>query len=144
MGGWPRRAFLFAAWMTIVTGGLHSLAHLGPPPPPQDAAEAQLRELAATHRIHVMGVDRTMKDFMDGFGITFSVLMLAWGVTSLLLARRSRGEWHTMQVATLFNAILGAGMLAISAIFVPPPTVCLALVTAGYLAALVPGGSRPA
>jgi hypothetical protein len=143
MGGWPRRAFLFGAWMTIVTAGLHALAHLGPPPPPDGPVGARLRELATTHQLHIMGVNRTMMNFMDGLGLSFSVLTLAWGVMSVLLARQCRGDWRAMRRATFVNALLAAGMLTISAIyFVPPPTACLALVTLGYVVALVPGDSR--
>src|SRR4029078_10631939 len=99
MGHWPRRAFLFGAWMTIGTGALHALTHLRPPPPPDGPIGAQLQELARTHRLHILGGEGPMPNFLDGFGITFSVLMLAWGVTSLLLARRCRSEWSAMRTA---------------------------------------------
>ena len=134
----PRRAFLFAAWMSLLTAGFHLLGHFSGPRPPANDTERQIWELVSTYRYQVPGGQRTLWEFQLGFSLTFSIFLALWGLLGLLVWRHAADNLALRRSVTLASTLAALLMLAVSLrYFFVAPTACLGLVALGYVVALV-------
>jgi hypothetical protein len=129
--------FRIGAWACIVTSVIHMAGQLGPRPAPANETEATLFKLMSTYQKDVgAGMLRTTSDFLNGFSVSFSVL-LAWiGIVSVLILRRHRDDAAFMSKIARVCALFAAGLLAVSIIdFFLPPTVCVGVIFVGFAGA---------
>lgn len=133
-----RGFFRTGAIATLVTGVFHLVGHFSEPQTPPDEKGRLLLELVRTHRMDMMGSERTMWDLMSGFSLAFSLFLFIVGLLGLVLVRRLPEDAATMRIVTGFSALSTGGLLAISVTYwFLAPTVCLAVATLGYAGALV-------
>jgi hypothetical protein len=132
--------FRIGAWASVATGGIHLFGHFAPRPTPANGTEAMLRHLLTTYHTDLgAGFSRTTMDFLKGFSLSFALFLLWVGVLSLLALRRAAQGAAWLHRVSLVNAILAAGLLAISLIyFFLPPIVCVAVVFLGFAGAALP------
>ena len=133
--------FSVACWVALLTAGLHMLGHAQGAPVPANDAEATLFKLMASYEIDAAGTRLTIEKLLNGFSLSFS-LLLAW-IGGLGLAVLRRGGPKLVRGVALINAILTAVLLAISVTHFPlPPTVCIAVVLVGFMGAAIAGRSQ--
>ncbi len=133
-----RRVFFrIGAWAAVATAAIHMAGQLAPRPAPANETEATLFELMATYRKDVgAGVVRAPMDFLNGFSVSFA-LMLAWiGVMALFLLRRRSEDAALLGGIARIGAVFSAGLLAVCIVdFFLPPAVCVAVMFAGFAGA---------
>ncbi len=136
-----RISFKFGAWLFLVTAAAHLAGHLSGSGKPADATEAELLRLMTTYTREMGHGLRSMWDLFAGFSLCFATLLALVGLLDLIVVRRHHADGAFMRQVTLANALGAVLLLALSvAYFFPPPTICLALVCAGFIGALP--GSR--
>ena len=96
--------------MLIVIAAVHSIS-LFQKPMVRNDSEKQLMELMTTYRFTVMGLVRTMNDFLRGFSISFALASLGFGVLDFTL-RRERAA--LLKRVALVNVIWLAVMTGVS------------------------------
>ena len=135
MTGRQRIFFRIGAWACVATAVIHMAGQLAPRPAPANETEATLMKLLTTYEKDLgAGFLRTTSDFLNGFSVAFSIF-LAWvGLLALLALRRADPEF--LRSFARIGAIFSAALLVVSVVdFFLPPTVCLAVVFAGFLGA---------
>jgi hypothetical protein len=133
-----RLCFKAGCWAALVTALIHLAGHLAGPQPPANATERQLLQLYEGYRFVLPGGSaRSLSEFMAGFSLAFSASMAMFGGLNLLLVRRCANDRPLMAMATRLAVAFGVTLLAISLThFFIAPTICLAIVTALFAAAL--------
>ncbi len=142
MASAPKLAFQVATWACFVSAALHLAGHLAGPQPPANDTERTLLQLFTSYRYDVMGMQRTLDDFMKGFSLVYSLFLATLGGLSLVALRR--GDPLALNAFARIGALSSGVLLAISVqYFVPPPIVCALVVFCGYATAWLMGGRRP-
>jgi hypothetical protein len=129
------RARLFlrsAAVLTLLLGIGHMMGR--PWTPKNDLLAGAVTEAMKSHRMHVMGFDRTFMDFYQGFGVTLGVNLLAEGVVLWMLGglvitepARTRQIATVLFVMSLLNtAICGIYLFTAPLVLSGAVTLCLA------------------
>lgn len=93
----------------------------------------------------IMGMQRTLGDFLDGFSWVYTLIHVMLAALALLLLRqRESAAPLALDVARL-NALVALLLLAVAVrYFVPPPIVCGSIVLVAFAVAAFParvGGS---
>lgn len=123
------KLFRAGAYVLIALGVVHALS-LFSDPQATNATEVELFRLMKTYQSGVMGAERSMWQFLTGFSISYSVLLMAAGGISLLVSRAV--DWHVLRRLAFFNAAWLTTMTLVSIMyFFVAPTVMLG--TAGAL-----------
>lgn len=144
MGKRQRVFFGIGTWACIATAAIHMVGQLAGNPAPQNPTEEALFKLLTTYQKDFgAGFHRTTSDFLNGFSISFSLLLLWVGVLCLVLARSRGDEPALLRTVSGVCAVLSGLLLIVSvAYFFLPPTACLAVVFLGFAgAALSPAGA---
>ncbi len=131
--------FRIGAWACVVTSVVHMAGQLAPRPAPANDTEAALFKLMTTYQKDVgAGMLRTTMDFLNGFSVSFS-LMLGWvGVLALLDLHRQSSDPAFLRSVARVCAVFAAGLLAVCVVdFFLPPTVCVAVIFVGFAGASV-------
>ena len=124
------RFFRLGCWTLVATAALHMVGFFSPQPPPADETDAKLRELAETYHWSLMGMERSLMDFLHGFSLVFAVFAAFVGVLGLLTLRRGGGRPDLLRGHAVAYLVLAAALLALSlAYFIPPPIVSFAVAT---------------
>lgn len=122
-----------AAVVTLLLGAGHMLGK--PWTPAHDPAAAAVVEAMKSHRIHVMGFDRSYMDFYVGFGLMLGVYLLAQAALLWMLAGFASSEPARTRpiIAVFFIANVAITILAGVYLFALPlvmsgvVTLCLGL-----------------
>jgi hypothetical protein len=130
----PRRQltiFTIGCWVAIITAAVHMAAHVSGPAEPANDTERRLMELATTHRMSMPGgSERSLMDFMDGFSLAFSVLLVLVGGVGLIVRQRCHKDGAAMMAVS--RALAGGGLalvvISLSYWFIVP-SMFLALMT---------------
>jgi hypothetical protein len=126
-----RLAFQIATWACFVTAALHLAGQIAGPQPPANDTERTLAQLYTTYRYDVMGMQRTLEDFMSGFGLVYSLFLATLGGLGLVALRRR--DAVALHAFARIGALSSGVLLAISIRhFVPPPIVCALVIFLGY------------
>ena len=138
------RAFVVGSWALVITGLIHLAAHFaGRGQPHANPQEAQLIELASTHRFDMMGVPRTLMQVFDGFSLSLTILLIAAGVQNLIAVRSGLSRQGIRRLSWV-GVLTGAALLALSvAKFPPPPVVLFSIVTLAFLWSALRAPSDP-
>ena len=126
-----RTATLVGGWAFVVTGGGHiTLASLMPPSTGDMLAVERHMQQA---RFPVPPA-HSVADLMQGFSVAMSVLLVAWGVSVLLMTRRGRTaeQAQTALALTLSLALLITALLLLPA----PPIVLMTVASVAFAVAL--------
>jgi hypothetical protein len=75
-----------AAWMTLLTGCVHSLNFFSDPQP-QNETEKQLLDLMDNYKMPLPGFERSMSELVLFFNLNMSFFLIGWGLMNLLIAR---------------------------------------------------------
>jgi hypothetical protein len=139
--------FRIGSWGCVAAAAIHTLGQLTPRPTPQNPTEETLLKLLNTYQKNYgAGFHRSMSDFLNGFSISFAVLLVWVGVLCILTLRRHQADARFMRTVASVCAVFAGAVLAVSAVyFFLPPTVCLAVVFLGFAGAalLSTGEPRP-
>jgi hypothetical protein len=140
-----RRLFIAGCWAALITAVVHLIGHLSGPQPPQNDTERELMRLITTVRFALPGGERTLWDFMQGFSLSFALLLAMIGGTGLAIVRRAAADVQLMWTLTAFYAAGLVTLLTISLIyFFLVTTAFIAVVTACFVAALLVAGRESA
>ena len=120
-----------AAVLTLLLGIGHLMGR--PWTPANDPQAAVIVDAMKSHRMHVMGFDRTFMDFYGGFGLILGVNLLAQAVLLWLLAdlvttepvraRRLTAVFFVM--SAVITALSGAYLFTAPLVFSGAVTLCL-------------------
>ena len=137
--------FRLGSWMLIVTAALHLVGHFAASPPPANDTEAELRRLLESYEWEHGIFERSTKDFLDGYSLSFATILFFVGATNLVMMRVHRGRIKGLQVLSLANLLLSLSLLLLSwSYFVLPPVacfgVCLLLFSLAWVSGLYEGG----
>lgn len=120
--------FRLGSWTLILTAVLHLAGHFADGQAAADETEAELLRLLATYARDYSGLERTTQDFLDGYSLSFAVLVFFIGVSNLVMMRVHHGRIKGLRVQALLSALLSAALLVLSSIyFILPPLVCFGL-----------------
>jgi hypothetical protein len=120
-----------AAAITLLLGVGHMIGK--PWIPSKDPQAATVVEAMASHRMHVMGFDRSFTDFYVGFGLMLGVYLLAqaallWMIAGLASSEpvRARQMAAVLFVANVAQTILaGAYLFTLPLVLSGAVTLCL-------------------
>ncbi|KQT01923.1 LIC_13387 family protein [Cellulomonas sp. Leaf395] len=118
-------------WAFLLTGAGHlGLANLLPPSTGDLAVvERQIEEVRFP-----MTPSHSMADLMEGFSVTMSLLLIAWGVSVLLMTRHDRTPERAQLVVAL---VLSLALLVTAVLLLPaPPIVLMAVASVAFAVAL--------
>jgi hypothetical protein len=133
-----RGFFKAACWIAIATAIVHLVGYLAGPQPPKNDIERALIEQFETYRFDVPGGGRTLKEFMSGFSLTFTVFLAMLGGLNLLVVRRCSDDEALMTMLTRLNAACATTMVVVSlSYFFIIPTLFLAAIAACFVGALL-------
>jgi hypothetical protein len=109
-----------AAVLTLLTGIGHTLGK--PWIPAKDPLTAAVTAAMQSHRVHVMGFDRTLMEFYVGFGLIIGVnlflqALLLWMTADL--AAREPGRARAIATVFFFANIAGTVVAAVYLFTVP-------------------------
>ena len=109
-----------AAALTLLLGVGHLIGK--PWTPSKDPLAATVVAAMKSHRMHVMGFDRTFMDFYVGFGLMLGVFLLAQAVLLWMLAGLSRSEpvQARRMAAVFFVANVGQAIISGAYLFAAP------------------------
>jgi hypothetical protein len=128
-----RIALLVAAWASLLTAAAHTMGHLAGPRPPADPEEATLLHLMTGHRMQIMGTERTLSDFLDGFSWVYTLMHVMLAAAAFLVVRLRRQDGPLILVVARFGAVVAALLVVIAVrYFVAPPIVCDAVVALAF------------
>lgn len=122
----------------LIVAGLHFLGQFSTPPPGSELAVA--RAFMANARVPMgLGMAPSVLDITSSISLTMSILLLALGVTGLVLLRAA-GDHPLVprRIAQCYAVFIGALVVLYAAYHVPPPLVTLAVVEVLFLLALGP------
>jgi hypothetical protein len=133
-----RTAARIGAWAFVVTGTGHvALASLLPAGDELLALQRQMDQVRFG-----MAPSRSVGELMQGFSIAMSVLLVATGVSMLLMTRHGRKLERPQAVLAL---ALSLGLLALAALRFPaPPIVLMSVATAAFTVSLYASRQRVA
>ena len=138
----PRRQlwfFQFGCWTTIVTAVVHLAGHLMPQSPPANDTERQLLQLATTYRFTLPGgAQRSTVDVLDGFTLSFALLLAGIGAAGLVVHKRGREDATLMTGVARALAVTSVALTIISLTnFFIVPTLFIAVMAICFLVASV-------
>ena len=115
----------------VMTAVVHLAGHVAGPPPPGNDIEHELTRLATTYAYALPGgANRTLMDLVDGYSLTFTVLLSVVGGVGYIVQKRSGAD--AVLMTSVARALAGACavLLVISlTYFFIVPTIFIALVT---------------
>ena len=131
--------FKLGCLAAVLTAMVHLAAHMLGPQPPVDDTEREVMRLVATHEFPFPGgSQRTLMDLMDGFSLTYAVLLATVGGIGYVVQKRSRDDAILMTALSRTLAAACAVMLVISLThFFIVPTLFIALMTVCFALASV-------
>ncbi|WP_456786220.1 LIC_13387 family protein [Cellulomonas sp. P5_C5] len=118
-------------WAFVLTGAGHlTLASLLP-----STGDLLVVERQMTHARFPMAPSHTVADLMQGFSVTMSLLLVAWGVSVLLMTRHGRTP-ERAQLALMLA--LSLAVLVTAVLLLPaPPIVLMAVASFAFAIALI-------
>jgi hypothetical protein len=128
-----------AAVLTFLLGVGHTLGR--PWIPAHDPEATAVVEAMKSHRMHVMGFDRTFMEFYLGFGWMLSVDLFAQAVLLWLLAGLAARDPVRARPATVVFLIANVAQTALAAVFLFTAPLVL---TAAVALCLVASAAMPA
>ncbi|MGN9804882.1 LIC_13387 family protein [Micromonospora sp. L32] len=136
VGRRQRTAVRVGGWAFVLTGTGHvTLASLMPSTGDMLAVARQMEQARFP-----MTPSHSVADLMQGFSVAMSVLLVAWGVSILLMTRHGRAA-EQAQVALMLA--LSLALLATALLLLPaPPIVLMTVASVAFAVAL--GASRRA
>jgi hypothetical protein len=120
---------------------LQALAHLvgffaGPPAPGNDT-EATLLGLMSTYERDFAGLKRTVRDFLDGFSLSYSLFLAFIAALDLLVVELGADNRPLLRAVAAANLIMALAMTVLAlAFFIYPPAVLFALAAVAFALAL--------
>ena len=131
--------FRIGCWAAILTAAVHMAGHLAGPQAPANETEQQLLDVAGSYQFALPGGGRrALLDFLNGFSLSFIVLLATLGGIGLMVAKRGRGDVLLTGVARLLAAG-SVGLLVISFThWFIVPTIFIAFFTLCFVLAAVP------
>lgn len=132
------RATRIGGWAFLLTGAGHLILAGLLPSPTGDllAVERQMEDV-----LFPMTPSHSMAELMEGFSVTMSLLLIAWGVSVLLMARRGRTPDRAQVVVSL---VLSLALLVTAVLLLPAPPIVLMAVASVALAVALRASRRPA
>lgn len=113
--------FRLGSWMLILTAALHFVGFFATNHSLANEAEAELIRLLETHTKSYVLFERTTKELLDGLSLSFAVLTLFIGASSLVMMRVHRGRIKGLRIQALLNALLSASMFCLSWLYLILP-----------------------
>lgn len=131
--------FKFGCWTAIVTGLVHMGGHIFGSMPAANDTERQLMNLATSYHFPLPGgANRSLMNFLDGFGLTFVLMTVMTGALGIAIARRGREDALLMTGAARVLALGYVGLLVISLqYFFIVPSLFIALVAVCFTMASI-------
>lgn len=140
----PRRqllAFRIGCWAAFATAALHLVGHFQGPMPPETPDQETLLRLLTTVTFALPGAsERTTMELMNGFSLSFSVLLGLTGAIGLIVLKRGTGD------PTLFYAVAralagGSAVLLVISLsyWFLIPSVCIAMMAISFAVSAVKG-----
>jgi 8-oxo-dGTP pyrophosphatase MutT (NUDIX family) len=109
-----RIALHLAAWACLLTAAAHTAGQLAGPRPPASEQEATLQRLMAEHRMPILGMERTLGDFVSGFGWVYVLLNLTLAALAFMLLRYGRGDTTLAPAVVRLGAVVSLVLLLIA------------------------------
>ena len=131
--------FKFGCWAALATAVIHLAGHLAGPQAPVNDTERQLVELATAYRFALPGgAERSLMDFMNGYSLTYALLVATIGGVGLVVEKRGRDDVTLMSGVARMFAVCTVVLLGISlSKFFIVPTLCIAVMAVCFLVASV-------
>jgi hypothetical protein len=134
-----RIALRIAAWACLVTAAAHTAGHFAGPRTPESDEEATLLRLMTEHQMPIMGMQRTLGDFLNGFSWIYTLLHVTLAALAFLVLRSRENAGLLDQAVARLSALVALLLLVIAVrYFVLPPIVCGAVVFAAFAVAAFP------
>lgn len=129
--------FRIGAWALVATAAIHMAGQLAPRPVPANDTEATLFKLLESYKKDMgAGMLRSTMDFLNGFSVSFSILLAWLGVVALVVLRKNVADGRFMLRFARVCAVFAVALLIVSVVdFFLPPTVCIAVIVVGFLGA---------
>jgi len=135
-----RLFFNIGCWAAIVTALIHLAGYLSGGPQAQNDTERTLFGLLSTYKLPLPGAARTFGELMDGFSLSFSLLLALTGASGLSVVRRAGTDPLLVPALARMNAAATLVLLVISLTYWSLiPTVCVAIITLAFTVSAVSG-----
>lgn len=134
-------------WMKIgavvlfLTAAAHLAGHLAGAPEPANDQERQLLDLMQNYKMDLGGMERSTKEILDGFSLSYSVFLFFAGLGTFVVVR-SRDDAAVQTAAILLAGLTGVQLALAVAYFIIPPIVCLAVAWICFVVAIPLLGRR--
>jgi hypothetical protein len=136
-----RLPFQVATWTLFATAAAHLAGHLAGPQAPANDTEKTLVTLMSTYRYEIMGWQRTIDDFMQGFSLSYTVFMATMAGLGLVALKKM--DAAGLRAFALVAALSTLAMLVLCVrYFVLPPTIFTAVALLGYALSAWNGRAR--
>jgi hypothetical protein len=107
--------FTFGCWSTMAAAIIHLGGHIMGQRPPANETERRLLDLATSYAFMMPdGRSRTMVNFLDGFSLSFAVLLAAMGAIGLVVARHGSADVLLMSRVARVCALASVVLLVIA------------------------------
>lgn len=137
----PRQLWLFklGCWIAFLAAAVHLAGQLAGGLRPGNDTERQLLGLATTYRFAMPGgAERSLMDFIHGFGWSFALFAATMGAVGLVAASRGRTDGALARATARVLAAAGAMLCVISLVyfFLVPTAFLLAMTVCFGLASV--------
>ena len=120
----------------LLTAAFHSVTFFIVQPQPGNDTERQLLDLMSTYKMDLgAGFERSMKDLMDSFSISFTLLLLFGGLLNFFLLRKKVEPETVRGVIGINVLIFGSCFVAMVLLTFLPPIICTGLIFTSLLMA---------
>lgn len=113
----PRQLWFFrlGCWCTVLAAVVHLAGYLSGPHVPANETEQQLIDLASSYQFELPGGGRrSLMEFMNGFSLSFSLLLATMAGMGFIMLRRGGDDAVMMLAAARAAAACSFVLLAIS------------------------------
>ncbi len=134
--------FKLGSYAMIVTAGLHMIGHFSSAEPANDTEETLLN-LMTTYQMDFGGIERSMRDLLQGYSLVFAASLFFVGVLNLMVARARGDDRAFLRTMTWMAAGYTGALLAISVTyFIYPPIVTIGVIVLCFVMSLLVGARR--
>ena len=133
-----RLALRVAAVLALITAALHMYGQSQGFQSTVPAEQELIRQVTTVRMQLPGGTERTLMDFLDGFGLIFAVFLAVTAAIAFLVARRASSD---PALANALARMLAAAYIVLTVVSIAKffiiPTICVGAVALALIAAIV-------